>query len=489
SKELMKLPENTIQRAIVGISRITDRKMKLSSVEKTVRDAISLVGGIDKYVREGQIVALKPNQTLFKLATDGSTTSPRMIQALIKICKEAGAKDVWVMEAAGHAQMTRHVCAITGMTSAVKEAGGRMIFLDEIAHKVVDFGEDARVRFMPVPEVLDRVDVIINCPKAKTHFVDPISCACKNWVGLMPMNTRLELQRDADPYYWGNAQLLKRYRPTLNICDGMVAGQGQGPGSNKPFWWGYILASDDPVAMDVTLAQLFSLDWKNIRMAKEAAELGVGVYNPRCIEIAGVPIKKAQVDVEPADTGVNKYPCRVIVGEGANIEGTLGHWKTIADAWLDAGLWKLFTSKGTPTIMFGNAEDPDFEKHVKEGPYIVLDDSAQDKYKFDHRVTYIPGNPVPQSYMQHEMVEGMGFGQLYEPGLRLYEQGKKYKGQALGAAGEQARKRAIAGGVIAATITAAAIAIPAIVSGRQAVESQQEEEEEQEERVKVQHGI
>ncbi|HOK55553.1 MAG TPA: hypothetical protein PKV43_13890, partial [Armatimonadota bacterium] len=74
------MPENTIQRAIVGISRITDRKMKLSSVEKTVRDAISLVGGIDKYVREGQIVALKPNQTLFKLATDGSTTSPRMIQ-------------------------------------------------------------------------------------------------------------------------------------------------------------------------------------------------------------------------------------------------------------------------------------------------------------------------------------------------------------------------------------------------------------------------
>jgi len=471
--------------------------MNEQSVEKALREAISLVGGIDKFIKPGQIVGLKPNQTLFKLATDGSTTSPTMIAALIKICKEAGAKDVWVIESAGHGQLTRMVCGITGMDKAVKAAGGRMIYLDEIAHKVVDFGEDARVRFMPVPEVLDRLDVIINCPKAKTHFVDPISCACKNWIGLMPMTTRLELQRSGDPYYWGNTELLQRYKPALNICDGMVAGGGQGPGSNKPLWWGYILASEDPVAMDVTIARLFSLDWKDIKVAKDAASYGVGIYNPRCVDIVGVPFNEAAIRVKPADKSLDRYPCRVIVGKGPTIEGTLGHWKTLADIWLDTGAWRLFTSKGTPTFMFGEAEDPDFEQHVKEGPYVVLDDSALDKYKYDPRVVFVPGSPVPQSYIQHEMVEGMGFGKLYMPGLRMYQIGKQVIGQLTGAAGGDTKKKAITGGIIGATAVATAIIVPRIIKARRTaeitrfieeaerIEEQLLEEEEEEERAQT----
>jgi hypothetical protein len=127
--------------------------------------------------------------------------------------------------------------------------------------------------------------------------------------------------------------------------------------------------------------------------------------------------------------------------------------------------------------MFGEAEDPDFEKHVNEGPYVVLDDAALDKYKYDPRVVYIPGSPVPQSYIQHEMVEGMGFGQLYQPGLRMYEIGKQLIGEVTGAAGAKARSRAITGGLIGATAVAAAIAIPALVRGRRSRTEQQLEEE------------
>jgi uncharacterized protein (DUF362 family) len=460
-------------RAKVAIAEIRDRKMRQQSVENSVRKAIDLLGGIGKFVKPGDIVGLKPNQTLFKLASEGSTTSPKMIIALTKLCKEAGAKDVWIIEAAGHAQLTRHVCSITGMAAAAQEAGARMIYLDEIAQKIVDFGEDARVRYMPVPEALDRIDAIIDCPKAKTHFVDPISCACKNWFGIMPMAFRLNLQRDADPYYWGNTQLLQRYKPRLTVCDGMIAGSGQGPGSNKPFWWGHILASEDPVALDVTVARLFTLDWQNIRVAKDAAEHGVGIYEPERTDIVGVKFEKAQIKVQPADPSVHRYPCRVIVGRGATIEGTLGHWKTIADAWLDSGLWSLFTSKGQPTFMFGDAEDPDFEAHVQEGPYVVLDDSAQDLYKYDPRVTYVPGSPVPQSYMQHEMVQGMGFGEIYSIGLRMYELETQMKGRISGTAGSATRKKTITRGLVGAAAVAAAIAVPAIIRSREREEPEE----------------
>lgn len=221
--------ENKTGRATVALSKIKNHDASQRSVDSAVKEAIDLIGGLDRFVRPGQTVALKPNQTLWKLANSGSTTSPGVLIALIRMCKNAGAKDVLVIEAAGHAQSTRKVMSVTGIASAVKEAGAKMIYLDEVSHCVVDFGKGSPVQYMPVAEILEHIDVFIDCPKAKTHFVDPISGACKNWVGLMPMSFRLHTQKDVEPYYQGTAQLLKRYRPALTVVDGMIAGEGQGP--------------------------------------------------------------------------------------------------------------------------------------------------------------------------------------------------------------------------------------------------------------------
>jgi len=228
--DLAESKQKKSDRVTVALAKAKDHDTSQSCVDRVVREAVDLLGGIEHFVQPGQIVALKPNQTLWKLASSGSTTSPGVLISLIKMCKDVGAKDVLVIEAAGHAQSTRKVMSITGIASAVKEAGARMIYLDEVSHCVIDFGEEAPVRHMPVAEVLEHIDVFINCPKAKTHFVDPVSCACKNWVGLMPMSFRLHTQKDVEPYYQGTAQLLKRYRPALTVVDGMIAGEGQGPG-------------------------------------------------------------------------------------------------------------------------------------------------------------------------------------------------------------------------------------------------------------------
>lgn len=416
--------------ARVALAPLAENKENERDLRKTVEAALAPFGGISAHIQPGKSVLIKPNQTLFMPHKSGSTTSPPLIRVLVKLCHEAGARDIWVAEAAGHAQRSRSVMKDTGMVKGVRSTPAHLIYLDEIAEEVLDFGEDAgALRYMPAPEIMSRADVIINVPKAKTHFVDPISCACKNWVGVMPMSYRLYLQRLGDAYYRGTALLLRRFKPTLNIVDGAWAGEGQGPGSNEAFWWGWIVASPDPVATDVTVARLFGLDAGNIRMANEAAALGVGERNPEAIALEGAAFEDAFRRVKPADPGCDRFPCRVLIGEGVNIEGTVGHWKTIADGWLKVGLWKLFNLRGTPTFMFGAIEDPDFEKHVAEGPYIVLDDTALARYKYDPRVAFVPGYPVPQSYMQNEMVRGMGFGGIYRAGLSVEKMIKAFEGK------------------------------------------------------------
>jgi hypothetical protein len=63
--------------------------------------------------------------------------------------------------------------------------------------------------------------------------------------------------------------------------------------------------------------------------------------------------------------------------------------------------------KGTPTIMVGEIDDPNFEEHLQEGPYVVFDDAAKPRYKSDPRVYFIPGHPVLQTAMP-ELMKGLG---------------------------------------------------------------------------------
>ncbi len=70
-------------------------------------------------------------------------------------------------------------------------------------------------------------------------------------------------------------------------------------------------------------------------------------------------------------------------------------------------LAKVIWLKGTPTIMIGDIEDPHFEEHLKEGPYIVFDDTAGARYKNDKRVYFIKGKPVLQTALP-ELMKGLG---------------------------------------------------------------------------------
>ena len=88
------------------------------------------------------------------------------------------------------------------------------------------------------------------------------------------------------------------------------------------------------------------------------------------------------------------------MGEGVTLAGTLGHFKGFADFWQTLHSWDAVVAvRGKPTIMIGRAEDPDFEQHLDEGPYVVIDDVAADKYKHDPRVTFIPGSPIGNEMM------------------------------------------------------------------------------------------
>src|SRR5207248_9197459 len=160
---------------------------------------------------------------------------------------------------------------------------------DDVPNRQVTVPDGRVIRDVPLPAPLLDADVIIDCPKAKNHHIEPISGALKNWVGTVNQNWR--------QFNHGDKEMIGRFMdimtvvcPKLVIVDAIIAGEGDGPIADLPRWCGCVLASTDPVATDVTLATLLGHNWQDLNFAKEAEARGIGVREP--IEYVGVPLEQ-----------------------------------------------------------------------------------------------------------------------------------------------------------------------------------------------------
>lgn len=393
----------------VALTRISVEEHNAESVDLIVRTTLNFLGGMERFVQPGQVVFIKPNQTLFFLSDEGVTTDPWVVAALVRLAFEAGASRVEVGDMPGAGITAKEVMSITGMDDAARKAGAEIVYLDEGEQVELAVPNGKVVDKITLPEPIASADVLINVPKAKTHFVDVISGALKNWMGAMRPDIRMRHHDVETPEYVVDCVSAKP--PTLHVMDALIAGEGNGPGANTPKWIGCIAASIDPVATDIVTAQLLGFSPNDLTYAKVAASRGIGKFDPDNIQVLGVPLSAARTTVTP--TVVDKEftylkPVRVIVGEGVSLPGTIGHFKSVADIWHKQGSWDLIRlARGTPTIMIGRSEDLDFDRHLEEGPYICIDDAADDKYKRHPKVKHIPGHPVCDE-MMFRLIEALG---------------------------------------------------------------------------------
>jgi uncharacterized protein (DUF362 family) len=323
------------------------------------------------------------------------------------LAKESGAGLVQVAESSGGFFSSLECMEITGMAAVAEKEGAELINLgsDDVPNRRVPVPEGKVIKEVPLPAPLLDADVIIDVPKAKTHHYEPISGALKNWMGVVNQNWRQENHGDDDaiPRFM---DIMSVARPNLCVVDALIAGEGDGPIANQPHWCGCILASTDPVATDVSIARLLGQDWQKLKFAEEAERRGLGVREP--IDYVGVPLDEVAFDAWTGHEGFDYLPINFLVGSDVTLAGTIGHVKSVLDSMIRRGeLNQVIWMRGTPTIMIGEVDDPNFEEHLREGPYVVFDDSARPQYKTDPGVYFIAGHPVLRTAMP-ELMKGLG---------------------------------------------------------------------------------
>lgn len=231
------------------------------------------LGGMERFVRPGQRVLLKPNLLAGKPPEAAVTTHPTLVKLVTELVREAGA-EVVVGDSPGLGSFER-VAEKSGIRKAVELAGGQLIPFGE-TRSVGAFGTFRQLELATA--YLD-ADVIINLPKLKTHEMMTLTCAVKNLYGTVVGAAKAGLHLTAGHSKELFAGLLLEIafaRPVaLTIVDGILAMEGNGPNSGRPRQLGLLLAGENPVAVDTVAAYLAGIPADLLPVEREARRRGL----------------------------------------------------------------------------------------------------------------------------------------------------------------------------------------------------------------------
>jgi len=240
------------------------------------RAAIDALGGIKRFVKPGNDVILKPNICNAAYGPEfATTTNPEVLAELVKMCLEAGAKRVRVMDQP-FAGTAVEAYKKSGIREAVEKVGGQMEIMAAMKYADTDFPKSARdLKKWKVYQDILKADVVINVPIAKTHDVAKLTLAMKGLMGVITdppaFHSALD-QRIAD--------LNTLIKPTLNVIDAVRTLAVKGPtGGSLDFVvkTNLVMASHDPVALDAYATKLLFLKKpEEIAYIKHGAAMGIG---------------------------------------------------------------------------------------------------------------------------------------------------------------------------------------------------------------------
>ena len=149
------------------------------------RAAIMALGGMERFVKAGQDVIVKPNICVdYHPPEYAATTNPAVVATLVAMCLEAGAKRVRVMDNpfGGTAESAY---ANTGIGDAVEAAGGKMEVMGRVKFAKTDIPEGKAIKSWEIYRDALECDVLINVPIAKHHSLTGLTLGGKNLMGLV----------------------------------------------------------------------------------------------------------------------------------------------------------------------------------------------------------------------------------------------------------------------------------------------------------------
>lgn len=263
---------------------------RYSEVQRAVEEAVALLGGIEKFVKKGDKVVIKPNLVSKKKPDEAVTTNPELLHAVIVMAEKAGGI-VTIAESPGgpyNAAALRGVYSVCGVDKAIEGTNAKLNF--DTGFREVHFPEGRTVKNIPIINPILDADVIISLPKLKTHAMTSYTGAVKNLFGTIPGTYKAELHfrlNERKSFCSMLVDLHECVKPTLSIMDAVWGMEGNGPTAGQNRHIGLVMASENAHALDMAGCHLIDYTVNEVDTVSEAVERGFVADNAGKLEILG----------------------------------------------------------------------------------------------------------------------------------------------------------------------------------------------------------
>jgi uncharacterized protein (DUF362 family) len=256
--------------------------------EELVRQALSAIGGIRRFVQPGHDVIVKPNICVaYHTYEYAATTNPWVVGSLVKLCLEAGARRVRVLDYpfGGTAE---EAYARSGIQEQVQAAGGTMEIMARFKYVNTDIPQGLDLRQVDIYEDVLSADVLIDVPIAKHHSLARLTLGMKNLMGII--NNRPAIHRNLGQRL---ADLSSRIQPTLTVVDAVRILMDHGPtGGNLDDvkQLNTLIVSPDIMAADSYAATLFGMQPSDLSYIQAGTAMGLGRSDLASLKIKEITV-------------------------------------------------------------------------------------------------------------------------------------------------------------------------------------------------------
>lgn len=242
---------------------------------KTVDKAIDMLGGIERFIKRGETVVIKPNVAFATPAMLCATANPELVAEVVRLCYDRGkAKKVIVTDNPINAPAS--CFTLSGVGKAAIAAGAEVVLPKANLFKQTTLAGGELINDWPIFfEPFSKADKVIGITPVKNHHRAGASMTMKNWYGLLGGRRNI-FHQDINTII---AELAMMVKPTLVVLDGTEVMMTNGPtgGSLSDLRRANtLIASTDCVAADAYGCGLLGMKTEDLPYLAKAEKAGAG---------------------------------------------------------------------------------------------------------------------------------------------------------------------------------------------------------------------
>lgn len=252
----------------------SDDAIREEAIRLTV-ESIKALGGMGRFVSNGDVVFIKPNIGWDKMPAQAACTNPDVVATLVRLCYDAGAKRVKVSDLPCNDQ--RRTFRNSGIQAAAEAEGADVFFMDRRKFREMDLGGE-NLRRWPIYVDYVECDKRINVPIAKHHSLSDLTLTIKNLMGVIG-GERNRIHQNLGPAMADVAKFVPSDLVVLDAVRVLVANGPTGGSLADVERRDTIVAGTDTVAVEAFGASLFGLTPDRITTTRAGAALSLGTID------------------------------------------------------------------------------------------------------------------------------------------------------------------------------------------------------------------